>query len=82
MPRSRSSLLASALLVLCLAGAGPASAQETGIAGEIDVVVEGQDLTQPAAVKWMRDYQAAVKKRFGGGSGRAPHQLSVVEGRR
>jgi predicted RND superfamily exporter protein len=41
--------------------------QETGIAGEIDVVVEGKDLTEPAAVKWMRDYQAALKKRFGGG---------------
>jgi hydrophobe/amphiphile efflux-3 (HAE3) family protein len=39
----------------------------TGIAGEIDVVVEGKDLTEPGAVKWMRDYQAALKKRFGGG---------------
>jgi uncharacterized protein len=41
--------------------------KETGIAGEIDVVVEGKDLTEPAAVKWMRDYQAALRKRFGGG---------------
>ena len=30
----------------------------TGVAGEIDVVVEGRDLTDPAVVKWMRDYQA------------------------
>ena len=32
----------------------------TGVAGEIDVVVEGRDLTDPAVVKWMRDYQAGV----------------------
>ena len=44
---------------------------ETGIAGEIDVVVEGKDLTEPAAVKWMRDYQAALKKRFGNVCGKA-----------
>ena len=48
---------------------------KTGIAGEIDVVVEGQDLTDPAVVKWMRDYQAALVKRFGykasNGCGRA-----------
>src|SRR4051812_38431300 len=47
----------------------------TGIAGEIDVVVEGNDLTQPAVVSWMRDYQAALVKRFGykssNGCGRA-----------
>jgi hydrophobe/amphiphile efflux-3 (HAE3) family protein len=48
---------------------------KTGIAGEIDVVVEGEDLTDPAVVKWMRDYQAALVKRFGykasNGCGRA-----------
>jgi uncharacterized protein len=37
----------------------------TGVAGEIDVVVEGKDLTDPAVVKWMRDYQADLLKRFG-----------------
>ena len=37
----------------------------TGVAGEIDVVVEGRDLTDPAVVKWMRDYQAGVLKRYG-----------------
>ena len=37
----------------------------TGVAGEIDVVVEGKDLTDPAVVKWMRDYQAGLLKRFG-----------------
>jgi uncharacterized protein len=47
----------------------------TGIAGEIDVVVEGKDLTDPKVVQWMRDYQAALVKRFGyrasNGCGRA-----------
>ena len=37
----------------------------TGVAGEIDVVVEGKDLTDPAVVKWMRDYQAGLLKRYG-----------------
>jgi hydrophobe/amphiphile efflux-3 (HAE3) family protein len=47
----------------------------TGVAGEIDVVVEGADLTDPAVVKWMRDYQAGLLKRYGysarNGCGRA-----------
>jgi uncharacterized protein len=37
----------------------------TGVAGEIDVVVEGDDLTDPSVVKWMRDYQAGVLERYG-----------------
>src|SRR3954447_7828965 len=47
----------------------------TGVAGEIDVVVQGRDLTQPAVVNWMRDYQAGLLKRYGystkNGCGRA-----------
>jgi hydrophobe/amphiphile efflux-3 (HAE3) family protein len=39
--------------------------QSTGVAGEIDVVIEGEDLTDPAVVKWMRDYQAGVLERYG-----------------
>jgi hydrophobe/amphiphile efflux-3 (HAE3) family protein len=39
--------------------------EATGVAGEIDVVVEGRDLTDPAVVKWMRDYQAGVLDRYG-----------------
>jgi hydrophobe/amphiphile efflux-3 (HAE3) family protein len=39
--------------------------QATGVAGEIDVVVEGRDLTDPAVVKWMRDYQSGVLERYG-----------------
>jgi hydrophobe/amphiphile efflux-3 (HAE3) family protein len=36
----------------------------TGVAGEVDIVVEGRDLTEPAVVKWMRDYQAGLLKRY------------------
>ena len=41
----------------------------TGVAGEIDVVVEGADLTDPAVVTWMRDYQAGLLKRYGYSTG-------------
>jgi hydrophobe/amphiphile efflux-3 (HAE3) family protein len=34
----------------------------TGVAGEVDVVVEGRDLTDPKVVAWMRSYQARVLK--------------------
>ena len=34
-------------------------------AGEIDVVVQGKDLTDPKVVAWMRDYQSGLLKRFG-----------------
>ncbi len=37
----------------------------TGVAGEIDVVVEGDDLTDPKVVAWMRDYQAGLLKKYG-----------------
>jgi hydrophobe/amphiphile efflux-3 (HAE3) family protein len=39
--------------------------RSTGVAGEIDVVVQGKDLTDPAVVRWMRDYQAGLLKRYG-----------------
>ena len=39
--------------------------QATGVAGEVDVVVEGNDLTDPTVVTWMRDYQAGLLKRYG-----------------
>jgi uncharacterized protein len=42
----------------------------TGVAGEIDVVVEGRDLTEPAVVKWMRGYQGGLLKRYGYSSSR------------
>ena len=31
--------------------------RDTGVAGEIDVLVEGEDLTDPKVIAWMRDYQ-------------------------
>ncbi|MEA2135965.1 MAG: uncharacterized protein QOC68_3874, partial [Solirubrobacteraceae bacterium] len=47
----------------------------TGVAGEIDVVVQGRDLTDPTVVRWMRDYQAGLLKHYGystkNGCGRA-----------
>ena len=39
--------------------------KSTGVAGEIDVVVESRDLTDPKVVAWMRDYQAGLLKRYG-----------------
>jgi uncharacterized protein len=32
----------------------------TGVAGEVDVVIEGRDLTDPKVVAWMRSFQARV----------------------
>ena len=34
----------------------------TGVAGEVDVVVEGRDLTDPKVVAWMRAFQQRVLK--------------------
>ena len=34
----------------------------TGVAGEVDVLVEGKDLTAPAVIAWMADYQRRVLK--------------------
>ncbi|MEA2393746.1 MAG: uncharacterized protein QOJ82_1637 [Solirubrobacteraceae bacterium] len=39
--------------------------RSTGVGGEIDVVVSGPRVTEPAVVQWMTDYQAAVLKRHG-----------------
>jgi uncharacterized protein len=39
--------------------------RSTGVAGEIDVVVEGADLTDPKVVRWMRDYQSGLLGRYG-----------------
>jgi predicted RND superfamily exporter protein len=37
----------------------------TGVAGEIDVVIEGADLTDPNVVSWMRDFQQGLLKAHG-----------------
>jgi hydrophobe/amphiphile efflux-3 (HAE3) family protein len=39
--------------------------RSTDVGGEIDVVVSGARVTDPAVVKWMTGYQTAVLKRFG-----------------
>ncbi len=38
---------------------------ETGVVGEVDVVVEGEDLTDPKVIGWMRDYQDELLTRHG-----------------
>jgi hydrophobe/amphiphile efflux-3 (HAE3) family protein len=37
----------------------------TASSGEIDVLVQGRDLTTPGTVAWMTDYQQRVLRRFG-----------------
>ncbi len=38
---------------------------ETGVSGELDVVVRSSDLTDPAVIGWMRSFQARVLARHG-----------------
>jgi uncharacterized protein len=39
--------------------------RSTDVGGEIDVVVSGGRVTDPAVVKWMTSYQSALLRRFG-----------------
>ena len=39
--------------------------RETGVGGQIDMLLQGDDLTKPAVVEWMSAYEASVLKRFG-----------------
>jgi hydrophobe/amphiphile efflux-3 (HAE3) family protein len=39
--------------------------RETGIGGQIDMLLEGKDLGSPAVVGWMSSYERSVLKRFG-----------------
>jgi uncharacterized protein len=41
--------------------------QATGVGGEIDLMVSGRSLTDPATIEWMSRYQAAILARFGYG---------------
>ena len=36
--------------------------RSTGVGGEVDVIIEGDDLTSPAVLNWMIDYQTGVLK--------------------
>ena len=38
---------------------------ETGVAGEVGVLVEGDDLATPATIAWMRDLRARALRRYG-----------------
>jgi hydrophobe/amphiphile efflux-3 (HAE3) family protein len=38
--------------------------RSNGVGGEVDVVIEGADLTRPAVLNWMIGYQSAVLKQF------------------
>ena len=42
----------------------------TGVGGEIDLMLSGEDLTKPSTIEWMSSYESAVLKRFGYSSGR------------
>jgi uncharacterized protein len=37
----------------------------TGVGGEIDLMIEGKDLTKPATIEWMTNYQEKILARFG-----------------
>jgi predicted RND superfamily exporter protein len=39
--------------------------RSTGVGGEVDVLIEGAQLTRPAVLNWMIGYQTALLKRFG-----------------
>jgi hydrophobe/amphiphile efflux-3 (HAE3) family protein len=47
---------------------------ETGVSGEIDVTITGQDLTDPAAIAWMTKFQQGVLKKHGYQSGETCRQ--------
>jgi len=42
----------------------------TGVGGQIDLMVSGNDLTKPSTIEWMSSYESAVLKRFGYSSAR------------
>jgi hydrophobe/amphiphile efflux-3 (HAE3) family protein len=44
--------------------------RSTGVGGQLDVLVEGDDLTDPAVVRWMTRYQRGVLDRYGYRRGR------------
>jgi uncharacterized protein len=44
--------------------------RSTGVGGEVDMMVEGANLTKPSTIEWMIAYQKAVLARFGYSSAR------------
>ncbi len=51
--------------------------RSTGVGGEIDVMVDAGDLTDPAVLRWMSDYQQRVLRQFGYGNGRGCGQATL-----
>jgi hydrophobe/amphiphile efflux-3 (HAE3) family protein len=51
--------------------------ESTGVGGEIDVMVEADDLTDPAVLSWMSDYQERVLRQFGYTDGRRCGQATL-----
>ena len=49
----------------------------TGISGEIDVLVEAPDLTEPEVVQWMREYKDGLLKRYGYSTTRGCGQVAL-----
>ncbi len=43
--------------------------RETGVGGEVAVLVSGQNLTKASTIAWMTEYQAELLKRFGYSNG-------------
>jgi hydrophobe/amphiphile efflux-3 (HAE3) family protein len=39
--------------------------RSSGVGGEVDVVIQGTDLTRPSVLKWMIGYQSGVLRRYG-----------------
>jgi hydrophobe/amphiphile efflux-3 (HAE3) family protein len=37
----------------------------TGVGGELDLMISGNDLTKPSTIEWMSSYESTVLKRFG-----------------
>ena len=39
--------------------------RSTGVGGEVDVIIEGADLTRPRVLQWMIAYQSGILERYG-----------------
>ncbi len=51
--------------------------RSTGVGGEVDVLIEGADLTRPRVIAWMTAYQTAVLKRHGFSASRGCGQAEL-----
>ncbi len=54
--------------------------RETGVGGEVAVLVSGENLTKASTIAWMTEYQAALLKRFGYSNGRGCGQSPPLPG--